>query len=305
MVRDAYFPSCGIGQIHICRWEPEGQIRGVVQIVHGIAEYAERYDAFARYLNSLGYLVVAEDHMGHGKSVNDGGTKGYFHGGWFSAVEDTYQLLKDTRKEFPDVPYFLFGHSMGSFITRTILIDHPEASITGCIICGTGWIPGAVLKSGLLACKTFCLLRGDTTCSKSLQSLVFAGYNNKVEHPRTGYDWLSRDDSVVDAYLADPMCGFIVTAGLLRDMLTGISYIQNKQNILRMNKNLPVYFIAGGDDPVGQYGNGVLQAKAEFEKSGMTKVDCKIYPLCRHEIHNEINKEEVFEDLGSWLASHS
>lgn len=301
MLRDSYYPSCGIGQIHVCRWEPEEQPCGVVQIVHGISEYAQRYDAVARYLNSLGYLVVAEDHMGHGESVLEGGIKGYFHGGWFSVVEDTYQLLKDTRKEFPDLPYFLFGHSMGSFIARTILIEHPEAAITGCIICGTGWIDNVVLKAGLLACKTVCTLKGETAVSNALQSLVFAGYDRKIEHPRTAYDWLSRDDAVVDAYMADPLCGFTVTAGLLRDMLTGISYIQVDRNLVRMNKSLPILFIAGGDDPVGQYGKGVLKAKEEFERSGMEQVSCKIYPLCRHEIHNEINKQEVLEDLAKWL----
>ena len=156
MMRDIYYSSCGIGQIHACSWEPDGKPLGVVQIVHGIAEYAQRYDAFARYLNTQGYLVVAEDHMGHGKSA-DSGIKGYFHGGWFAAVEDTYQLLKDTRKEFPAIPYYLFGHSMGSFMTRTLLAEHPESTLSGCILSGTGWIAQPVLQTGLAVCKAVCV----------------------------------------------------------------------------------------------------------------------------------------------------
>ena len=303
MVRDVYYPSCGIGQLHVCRWEPERQPCGVVQIVHGIAEYVERYDAFARYLNALGYLVVAEDHMGHGKSIGKNGIKGYFHGGWFAATEDTYQLLKDTHREFPNIPYFLFGHSMGSFMVRTILVDHPDSPITGCIICGTGWIPETVLKAGLAACKAVCLLKGETSVSAGLQSLVFSGYNQKVDHPRTPYDWISRDNAVVDAYVADPMCGFTVTAGLLRDMLTGICYIQDNQNLGRMKTSLPVHFIAGGNDPVGQYGKGVRKVQKEFELCCMERLSCKIYPLCRHEILNELNRQEVFEDVGNWLEN--
>ena len=141
-----YYPSQGRGQLHGCRWLPDGEVRGIVQIVHGIAEYVERYDEFARYLNGLGYLVVAEDHMGHGGSVGESETKGYFHGGWFTAVADTYRLLETTHQAYPEVPYVLFGHSMGSFMTRTILEKYPDSGISACVICGTGWQPQALLS---------------------------------------------------------------------------------------------------------------------------------------------------------------
>ena len=301
MYKDGFYPSGGTGQIHYGCWEPEGQPKAVVQIVHGIAEHIQRYDAFARYLNFLGCLVVAEDHMGHGQSVGETGIQGYFYGGWFQAVEDTYQLLVQTRNAFADIPYILFGHSMGSFMARTILEVHPDSGISACIICGTGWMPEAVLKAGIVMCKGVCKLYGETKPNAALQSVVFGSYNRRIEHPRTAYDWLTRDAKIVDAYIADPMCGFTVTAGLLRDMLTGILYIQNAKNLEKMEKFLPVHFIAGGDDPVGNYSSGVLKAAEAFKQVGLQDISCRIYPLCRHEILNEINKQEIYEDIGQWI----
>ena len=301
MRTDFYFDSCGAGKIHCCRWTPEGQPKAVVQIVHGIAEFIERYDDFAKYLNSLGYLVVAEDHMGHGKSIGSGSIQGYFHGGWFAAVEDTYSLLLQTQEEFPEIPYILFGHSMGSFMVRTILAKYPDSGIAAAVICGTGCQPGPVLKAGIGMCKLVCKTSGEQKPSKALNSIVFGNYNSKIEHPRTTHDWLTRDNQVVDAYLAHPLCGFIPSAGLLRDMLLGMDYIQRGSNVARMDKTLPVHFIAGGDDPVGPYGKGVERVAEQFRKSGMDNVSCRIYPLCRHELLNEINKAEIYEDIAQWM----
>ena len=301
MRTDFYYDSCGIGQIHGCCWTPEGEPRAVLQIIHGIAEYVERYDDFANYLNSLGYLVVAEDHMGHGKSIGTEGTQGYFNGGWMAAMEDSYRLLTETRQKYPQLPYVLFGHSMGSFLARTLLEVHPDSGIAAAVICGTGWQPALLLRSGLLMCKLICKKDGEKNPSPTLQNLVFGSYNQRVEHPRTPFDWLNRDKRAVDAYMADPLCGFVASGGLLRDMLGGIAFIQKKENLEKMNRELPVFFIAGGDDPVGNYGKGVRQAAAAFEKAGMKHVSVRVYPLCRHEILNEINKQEIYEDIARWL----
>lgn len=301
MRTDHYFPSVGAGQIHVCRWMPDGEVKAIVQIVHGIAEFVERYDTFAQFLNAQGIAVVAEDHMGHGKSVNGTGIKGYFHGGWFAAVDDSIKLMCDIMQEFPGVPYVIFGHSMGSFMARTILCRCPNSGIKAAVICGTGWQPRAMLPAAIGMAKMFCRKCGEEKPSELLQKLVFGGYNKKVEKPRTPYDWLSRDKKIVDAYIADPMCGFTPSCGLLRDMMMGIQFIETEDNLSRMDKKLPVFFIAGGDDPVGSYGEGVKTAAEEFRKAGMENVSQKIYPLCRHEILNEINKEEVFEDVRKWL----
>ncbi len=295
------YDSLGGGRIHACRWTPEGEIRGIVQIVHGIAEYVERYDDFASYLNSMGFLVVAEDHMGHGKSICDETPIGCFTGGWQNAIEDTYRLMKDTMAEFPSVPYILFGHSMGSFMARTVLAKHPDSGITGAVICGSAWMPGAVIGAGKLLADMICKKNGEQKPSKLLQTMMFGSYNKKIEHPRTPCDWLTRDNKIVDAYVADPLCGFIPSAGLVRSMMEGLQYIQNSKNLDAMRKDLPVFFIAGGDDPVGSYGTGVRQAVEGFKKHGMELVDVKIYPLCRHEILNEINRREVYEDVADWI----
>ena len=296
-----YDSGSGKCRIHGCRWTPEGDVKAVVQIVHGIAEFVERYDDFANFLASRGILVVAEDHMGHGQSINGEGIRGYFHGGWDQAVADTYQLLSNTRREFPGVPYILFGHSMGSFMARTILCRHPDSGIAGAVICGTGWQPTAAMPVIVKLMEAVCKKTGEQNPSDKMHSLIFGGYNAKVEHPRTKNDWLTRDDSIVDAYENHPLCGFVPSVGLLRDMMQGIFYIQQSKNLAKMHKDLPVWFIAGGDDPVGSYGKGVTQAAEAFRKAGMTDVSVKIYPLCRHEILNEINKDEVYADVAEWI----
>jgi len=300
MRTDFWYDSKGAGKIHGCRWTPEGDPKAIVQIIHGIAEFVERYDEFADYLTCHGFLVVAEDHMGHGKSINGDGIQGYFHGGWFTAVEDSMQLMADVKAEYPDLPYILFGHSMGSFMARTILCKYPDCGLTAAVICGTGWQPAFALPALIKVIDGICR-KDETKPNETLQNLVFGSYNRKVEHPRTPYDWLTRDSKIVDEYIAHPLCGFTASAGLLRDMMRGILFIEQKENLRNMNKQLPVFFIAGGDDPVGPYGKGVLTCVEAFRKVGMEDVSVRIYPLCRHEIFNEINREQVYEDVRKWI----
>ena len=301
MREDIFYPSQGKGQIHACRWMPEGEVKGIVQIVHGIAEYALRYEPFACYLNSLGYGVVAEDHMGHGQSIGADTLRGYFYGGWFTAVEDTMTLMKMTMEQYPEVPYVLFGHSMGSFMARTILAKYPDSGITACVICGTAWQSGALMAAAVPMTKLVCKLDGETDPSPKLQNMAFGSYNKRIENCETEFDWLSRDKQTVAKYAADPLCGFVASGGLLRDMMAGIAYIQKNSTLAAMNKELPVLFTAGEEDPVGNYGKGVWKAAEEFRKAGMKNVSVKLYPGCRHEILNELNREEIFRELGQWI----
>ena len=303
MRTEHWYPSCGAGQIHCLTWHPQGAPKGIVQIVHGIFDHMSRYDTFARYLAEQGYLVVGEDHMGHGESVNGDGIPGYFHGGWFSAVEDTYRLLRDTREEYPDLPYILLGHSMGSFLARTILFQHPDSGISAAVLSGTCWQPAFAMPAVVRLMELICRAVGETAVSEKLISLVFGSYNARVEHPRTVADWISRDKAVVDAH---PMNhGFQPRAGLLRDMMIGVNCIERAENLASMRKDLPVFFVAGGDDPVGYYGKGVHACADAFRKAGMTDVQVRIYPLCRHEILNEINKEDIFADIVRWINTHA
>ena len=301
MREDIWFDSCGAGKLHACRWLPEGQPRAVVQILHGIAEFVERYDDFANFLTDKGIAVVAEDHMGHGQSIEGGSKQAYFQGGWFAAVDDSYQLLKDTQAAYPGVPYILLGHSMGSFMARTILCKYPQSGIAGAIISGTGWQPTFAMPMMVKLMELVCKKGDETQPSEKLQKMIFGGYNGKIKNPRTGSDWLTRDEKVVDAYVAHPLCGFVPSSGLFRDMMVGIHYIQQPKNLDAMKKDLPVFFVAGDKDPVGSYGKGVEQACAAFKKHGMQDVAIKLYPEGRHEMLNELNKNEVYEDLLTWI----
>ena len=298
MREDFYYPSEGEGLIHACRWSLGKEPKAILQIVHGIAEHVERYDHFARYMTEHGFLVVAEDHMGHGCSGN---LPGYFHGGWHTAVEDTHRLLLDTRRRYPNIPYILMGHSMGSFMVRTLLCKYPELPIQAAVISGTAWQPAAAMPLIVRIMDQVCAHFGETLPNEKLQNLVFGTYNAKVEHPRTPLDWVCRVNSVVDEH---PMNhGFRPTAGLLRDMMEGVNFIERPGHLAAMRKELPVFFIAGGADPVGNYGKGIDACIRAFRKTGMQDITKRIYPLCRHEILNEINREEVYEDVLQWIES--
>ncbi len=303
--KNFYYPSSGCGRICAYQWEPVGSVRAVVQLIHGLSEHSARYDAFACFLSEQGFLVVSEDHMGHGATAALSNERGYFTGGWKCVAEDTYALLQMTQKENPDVPYFLFGHSMGSFIARTILIDHPDCNIAGCILCGTTWQNDSLLNTGIRLCKRLSSKGKGRSHSKFLLGLIFGPYSRKIERLRTPLDWISRDPKAVDICLSDPNYVLELSVSLIGDMLDGIFYIQQKENLEKMNPAVPVYFISGGDDPVGDYGQGVQNAVKAFCDAHISDVKCKIYPLCRHELLQELNKSEVYADIFAWIKLHT
>lgn len=304
-MKEFLLPSKGKGAIHCCKWEPSGEVRGVVQIVHGIAEYAARYSHLATYLTQQGFVVAADDHMGHGGSVDTDTIQGYFYGGWLKAVDDTYGLFQKMKAEYPDKPYFLFGHSMGSFMARTLLYRYPDAGFSGALISGTGWQPNIILSLGLAVCKMQARKHGDTGVSGTVKKLMFGGYNKHFDSPRTEYDWLSRDSAVVDNYISDPQCGFDATIGLSMAMLSGMKMNEERSNLSKMPKNLPVYIFSGNMDPVGNNGKGVRQTFEAFKRAGMEDVSLKLYPGGRHEMHNELNRDEVYQDILTYLEQHA
>ena len=296
------YASKGAGTIHAYRWAPEGTPIAVLQLVHGIAEHMLRYYEFARYLNGYGVLVTAEDHMGHGKSVGSGAER-YFAGGWLSAVGDTYELLRRTKEEFPNLPYFVLGHSMGSFMTRTLLFTYPNAGLRGAVICGTGWQSGATLAAGRTLCAMEQLRLGETKPSPLLNNLMFGAFNRKFPDAKTENDWICADPAVVRAYTDDPLCGGSASVGLAREMLRGIGMIEKKKNLAAMPKELPVLFIAGKSDPVGNMGKGVKRSAQSFRDVGMKSVELKLYDG-RHEILNERNRGEVYDDVWRFLEKN-
>ena len=296
-----YIPSTGGGQLHCRKWLPEAKPKAVVQLVHGIAEHIGRYDHFARFLNQHGYIVTAEDHMGHGGSIV-GDLKGYFNGGWMNAVADVKALHDKTAAEHPGLPYIFLGHSMGSFLLRTYLYTYPDA-VDKAVISGTGWQPAAALKAGLALCKLEEKRLGETKTSPLLNSLIFGTYNKMFKPNRTPNDWICSDDAVVDKYMADPLCGFDATIGLARDMLTGIRMNQEPANLAKMNKALPVLFVSGAKDPVGGMAKGVLKTIDAFKRTGLRNITIHIYPEGRHEMLNEVNRSEVYGDVLRWLEA--
>ena len=302
-----FLSTDGKTQLHGMRWEPEGRsVRAVLQLCHGVAEHIARYDAFARYLNSLGIAVVGHDHLGHGLSLPEGGTPVYFGEGntWHTVVDDIYVLHQRIRLWYPDVPLCIMGHSMGSFLTRTYLIRYP-GTVKAAIIMGTGWQPKAVIAGGLAVAKAVGAVVGESGTSELVTKLAFGAYNRLFgDKPRTPNDWLSADTDNVDAYMADPLCGADATVGLFRQMLLGIRFNQRLSNLRQMDPQTPVLFIAGGKDPVGDCGNGVRRTYQEFRRAGVQDCTLKLYPGLRHEILNEkAQQRQIFEDIGLWLTA--
>lgn len=303
--REFTYLSCnGKTPIRAREWLPDGPVGGVVQIAHGIAEHIDRYDDFACFLAENGFAVVANDHLGHGKSIMNEDELGYFadSSGWEMAVGDMRRLTELTREQFPHVPYFLFGHSMGSFLARTYIIRY-RAGISGVVLSGTGQQPAFLVTAGKAAGNLEVRRHGAKYRSEFLNNMAFGKYNERITHVRTISDWLSRDEAQVDLYVEDPLCGYIPTASLFRDMMEGIGFITTTRNVRRMKKDLPVYFMSGGSDPVGEYGAGVMRAYKSFLAAGMTDVTLKLYHEGRHEMLNELNRDEVYTDILAWLRS--
>lgn len=307
IVSDHYFPSSnGTGQIHYRKWSPEsGEIRAVVQLTHGVAEHIARYGGFADFLTKHGFVVVGQDHLGHGDSVRNGELYGFFSEkeGWEYVVRDMRTLMLKTKEEYPAALYFMFGHSMGSFLLRTFLIQYQDAGLKGTILSGTGQQNSAALRFGLALSAREARKYGLKGYSSVLNKLTFGGYNKAFVPARTTYDWLSRDWDIVDRYISDEKCGFDNTICLLKDMIGGMCLIQQKKNLRRMDKRLPVLFISGEQDPVGSMGKGVRKAYKSFIKAGVSDISIKLYPRGRHEMLNELNRQEVYNDILTWMES--
>lgn len=303
MKEEFYYKSQdGMTDIHAIKWIPDKQPTAILQIVHGMVEFVERYNEFAEFLKDKGFLVVANDHLGHGLSVIDANHYGYFdkQDGNGKILGDIHELRKITNEQYSDTPYFILGHSMGSFLTRQYIEKHGDG-LTGAIIMGTGSQPLLMLNTGRCICSLIAAFKGWTYRSKFVDTMAFGGYNKKFKPSRTPKDWLTKDKEIVDAYIAEPMCNFIFTLNGYYNLFYSIRDCQNKTNINKIPKNLPVLFVAGADDPVGNFGKGVRKAYKGFVKSGMNDVNLKLYDGDRHEILNETDRFTVYDDIYQWL----
>lgn len=306
-LREFTYPSSdGVHQVHAAEWLPEsGSPKAVLQLVHGISEYILRYAPFAEYMASHGFAVVGSDHLGHGGTASGPEEYGFLaeRDGWNHLADDVRRLRELTGERYPGLPYFLLGHSMGSFVARTYLIKWP-GTLTGCILSGTGQEPPALVALGKTLAGFFCRIHGPNSRSDLITNLSTGAYNKKFAPTRTGADWISRDTAVVDAYVADPLCSFVPTVGMFRDMMGGLQFIADKENLARMDKNTPIWFMSGEKDPVGGMGEGVRKVLGFFQAAGVKDVTMTLYPDGRHEMLNELNRAQVYEDARAWLEGH-
>lgn len=279
-------------------WKPEGEPRGIVQLVHGMAEHIDRYDATAKRLNEAGFLVVGHNQLGHGAQAE---LLGYFteENGWDALVDDEHALRLQTQKSLPGKPYFLLGHSMGSFIVRTYAQTY-ESGLSGVILSGTAHYEPLLLNAGLLIANLQCLFGMEKKPSKLLDNMSFGNYNKAFSPARTAFDWLSTNTDNVDRYVADPFCGFPFTAGGYRDLFHGLKRLYPK-NLGTMDRSVPVRLISGAEDPVGAQGESVKITVDELKAAGVKDVSYRLYEGGRHEMLNELQREEVWADLIAWI----
>lgn len=304
MKKEVYLKSTDRkNQLHVIVWEPNGDIKAMMQISHGMIEYVERYDAFAEFFNEKGILVIGNDHLGHGKTAKDDNDLGYFgEGRSKTVVDDLYEVTKFAKKTYGgELPYFLFGHSMGSFMARRYLMTYGE-ELTGAIICGTGFTPGIILTMGDICANVIKLFKGERYRSKLLKKMAFGSYNKRITAARTENDWLSRNAENVEKYNRDKYCTFLFTVNGYQTLFDVLKYIQKAENIRKIPKKLPLYFIAGKEDPVGNYGEGVLKIAEQYKENDIKNIQTKLYENDRHEIINETDKDIVFNDIFQWIT---
>ena len=281
----------------------EVEIRGIVQISHGMCEYFSRYTTFAKYLCSLGFIVCGNDHIGHGASVSRPSELGFFaaRDGWKYLVDDVKQLTDLMQRRYPQLPYFLLGHSMGSLVARLYLTDYGE-KLAGCILTGTVGPNAAAISAAHLA-DSIARTRGMTYRSGFLSDLVFKGYNRKIKDPHSVFDWLSRDESVVSLYQSDEKCNFVFTATGFRDLFTLIAKANASHTFRHTPRGLPLLFLAGDKDPVGKYGEGVRRVVNLYRGAGVKNIEVIFYKDARHEALNELGRLDAFADISRWLEA--
>lgn len=287
--------------IDCTRWTVEHPVL-ILQIAHGMAEHLDRYDAFARYLNAYNISVYGNNHRGHGPLAQKEGTLGHLadEGGWDKCVSDLHTLTLHLQKIYPDVPRVLFGHSMGSFMARSYLKKY-SYDIDGCILSGTGGLAGPREKGGHVLAKFLTLLKGKGSPGVFPDRLAFGANNKDFEPARTKFDWLSRDEEEVDAYIRDPLCGFICSHQFYVDLTEGLLEISDAQGIISLNRKLPLLFISGDKDPVGEKGKAFEEVLDFYKKLGMRNLQLQLFEGARHEILFELQAEEVKAFIVDWI----
>lgn len=284
-------------------WETEKEPVGVLQIVHGMAEYIDRYDNFAKYMTEHGFNVIGHDHLGHGYSVSDERDYGFFaeENGDKIIIEDMHSVTQYAKEKWEELPNFILGHSMGSFCLRQYLTKYSN-DVFGAVIMGTGWIPSAAALLGKTIATNTCKSKGSHTVNPLLIKLTLEPYNKPFAPARTNCDWLSRDEKQVDLYVNDKLCGFDFTAGAYKDFFTILEKIAKNRQLIGMRKSLPILITSGSVDPVGGK-KACEKLNAQYKRCGIDDVTLKLWENDRHEILNELDKSDVYDYIYNWLKS--
>lgn len=285
------------------KWFNESIPKAIFVISHGMAETIERYDEFANYLVQNDIFVYGHSHRGHGLTAGNLVNLGIIgDNGWMKMKEDFRRTLEFAKLDYPDVPVVVFGHSMGSFLVRDFLLDY-SYQIDAVILSGTGFQPKAVLSSGKLIAGIESKLLGSRHRSKLIDKMSFGSYNKKIENPKTPFDWLSCDEDQVKKYINDPYCGEIHTSGFYYELFENLIRIFYYPELSNEKSNLPMFLMSGATDPVGDYGKGVIKSEKIYRQNGF-KTTMKLYPEGRHEMLNETNRFEVYQDIINWTLSN-
>ena len=295
----------GVHKLHVVIWEPDAEVKAVLQISHGMIEMIMRYDHFARFLNTKGILVIGNDHLGHGETAGCDEDLGYFCPKNMSetVVKDLHSVTEYAKKEYPDVPYFLLGHSMGSFMARRYLMTYGK-ELTGAVIVGTGAQKKQDLLMGKIVSSFIQLFKGARHRSMFMKNASFGSFNERFKRDAHSCAWLTRDEKVWEFCANHKYCNFVFTINGYKTLFDVLSFIQKRENIAKIPKKLPIFMVAGSDDPVGDYGVDVQKIYEIYKQTGIEDICIKLYENDRHEILNELDKDVVYHDIYNWLEEH-
>jgi alpha-beta hydrolase superfamily lysophospholipase len=291
-------------QIHVVFWDQvEAPVLGVLQLVHGMAERIERYQQFAEYLNKKGFIVVGQSLRGHGQREADRGALGYLdEPGWAGLIKEVEWVTDEIEKRYPDIPKIMLGHSMGSFVARTLLFkDSMAKHFCGVVLSGTGDQPHTLTLAGWMLARIQSAILGPKAPSALLTFLSFGAYNKRFAPNRTAFDWLSRDDARVDDYVNDPLCGSVFTASFFRDFLKGLLDLDKMERNMALQFKGPILFVSGAEDPLQNEGKTFERLIPLYQTKSNAKIEKHLFPGARHELLNELNREDVYEMIAAWL----
>lgn len=304
MKDEFYFPSKdGNTEIHTIEWKPEGEVKAVLQLSHRMVEYVNRYDEFARFLCGHGFYVVGNDHLGHGKSIQSKAEYGFFNEKYGNAclLADMHTLRQRVRRKYPDVPYFMLGHSMGSSLLRQYIQMYGNG-LCGAILMGVVADKNRnLLKLGRRLCRIMAAFRGWHYRSRLVNKMAIGAFNKKFKPAKTKVDWVTSDEKALEAYVSDPLCSFMFTVNGYYHMFSGMLKMQKKESIYMIPKHLPILVMAGVEDPVGNFGKGVRKVYEKYRAAGIQDITLRLYAGDRHELLNETDRSQVYEDIWEWL----